>query len=217
MPQTCRKSVSTDLLQTLREFHVERGNRCPRSAHADRRRSRYLPVSLVIPYVLWSMLVDADLDNARAAMSDLPADQDLRNEAAMRRSEKLRAIGSEATFFSGLARIDGEFRSIRVAVTPQDFVLLDNWTHLNPETELARLPRKNIMHAVIVDANGLEVADALIDPIRELETPQEERYAVVLKRHDPSGELPPVSFLFRSGEPTLECRDCYRRFIGPPP
>jgi len=174
-------------------------------------------MSLVIPYVLWSMLVDADLDNARAAMSDLPADQDLRNEAAMRRSEKLRAIGSEATFFSGLARIDGEFRSIRVAVTPQDFVLLDNWTHLNPETELARLPRKSIMHAVIVDANGLEVADALIDPIRELETPQEERYAVVLKRHDPSGELPPVSFLFRSGEPTIECRDCYRRFIGPPP
>jgi hypothetical protein len=92
-------------------------------------------------------------------------------------------------------------------------VLLDNWNH-DPETELARLPRESITHAVIVDENGLEVADALIDPIRELETPQEERYAVVLKRHDPSGELPRVSFLFRSGEPALECRDRYRRFIG---
>jgi hypothetical protein len=97
-------------------------------------------------------------------------------------------------------------------------VLLDNWTHLDPETEIATLPRESITQAVIVDANGHEVADQLLDPIRELETPQEERYAVVLKRHDTSGELPPVSFLFRSGlfrsgEPALECRDHFRRFI----
>ena len=69
-------------------------------------------------------------------------------------------------------------------------MLLDNWTQLNPETELASLPRESIMQAVIVDANGHEVADQLLDPIRELGTPQEERYAVVLKRHDTSGELP---------------------------
>lgn len=168
-----------------------------------------------VAYVIWGTLLDTELEYAHAAMASFAEDQELRHEAAMRRSEKLRAIGSEATFFSGLARIEGEFRSIRVAVTPQDFVLLDNWNH-DPETELARLPRQSITHAVIVDENGLEVADALIDPIRELETPQEERYAVVLKRHDPSGELSPVSFLFRSGEPALECRDSYRLFIGPP-
>jgi hypothetical protein len=51
----------------------------------------------------------------------------------MRRSEKLRAIGSEATFFSGLASIDGEFRSVQAAVTALDFVLLDHWTHVGPE------------------------------------------------------------------------------------
>jgi hypothetical protein len=169
-----------------------------------------------VAYVVWGGLHDLELDDARAAMASLVEDEALRHEAAMRRSEKLRAIGSEATFFSGLARVDGEFRSIRVAVTPQDFVLLDNWNH-DPETELARLPRQSITHAVIVDENGLEVADALIDPIRELETANEERYAVVLKLHGPSGELPPVSFLFRSGEPALECRDRYRRFIGPRP
>jgi hypothetical protein len=39
----------------------------------------------------------------------------------------------------------------------------------------------------------------------------------VLERQDPSGELPPVSFLFRSGEPALVCRDDYRRFIEPLP
>jgi hypothetical protein len=167
-----------------------------------------------IVYVIWGLLHDAELEDARAAMASLAEDEALRHEAAMRRSGKLRAIGSEATFFSGLARVDGEFRSIRVAVTPQDSVLLDNWNH-DPETELARLSRERITHAVIVDENGLEVADALIDPIRELETPREERYAVVLKRHDPSGELPLVSFLFRSGEPALECRDRYVRFIGP--
>lgn len=166
-----------------------------------------------IAYVVWGILHDLELEDARAAMASFVEDEALRHEAAVRRSQKLRAIGSEATFFSGLARVDGEFRSVLVAVTSQDFVLLDNWNH-DPETELARLRRDSITHAVIVDENGLEVADALIDPIRELETPREERYAVVLKRHDGSGELPPVSFLFRSGEPALTCRDCYHRFIG---
>jgi hypothetical protein len=91
------------------------------------------------PYLvclLWSVLDDVELEDARAAMADLAVDEDLRLEAAMRRSEKPRAIGSEASFFSGLARIDGEFRSVRVAVTAQDFVLLDNWTQLDPDTEL---------------------------------------------------------------------------------
>jgi hypothetical protein len=166
-------------------------------------------------YLLWGMLHDVELEDARAAMADLAADEDLRLEAAMRRSEKLRAIGSKATFFSGLARIEGEFRSVRVAVTAGDFVLLDNWTHLDPETELARFPRESITDVVIVDENGNEVADALIDPIHELETPDEERYAVVLKRQAPNGVPQSVSFLFRSGEPALECRDRYRRFIGP--
>lgn len=168
-----------------------------------------------LAYVIWGGLHDLELDDARAAMASLAEDEALRHEAALRRTEKLRAIASEATFFSGLARVDGEFRSILVAVTAQDFVLLDNWNH-DPEVEFARLPREGITHAMIVDENGLEVADALIDPIRELETSREERYAVVLKRHDRSGELSPVSFLFRSGEPAVECRDRYRRFIGEP-
>jgi hypothetical protein len=61
---------------------------------------------------------DAEPSAAHAAMADLAADGDLPYEAATRRSENLQAIGSEATFFSGLARIDGESRSIRVVVTP---------------------------------------------------------------------------------------------------
>jgi hypothetical protein len=168
-----------------------------------------------VAYLLWGMLHDVELEDARGTMADLAADQELRHEAAMRRSEKLRAIGSVASFFSGLARIDGEFRSVRVAVTVEDFVLLDNWTDHDPDTELARFPRDSITDVVIVDENGNEVADQLIDPIYELETPEEERYAVVLKRHDAIDQLPPASFLFRSGEPALECRDRYRRFIGP--
>ena len=166
-----------------------------------------------IGYITWDLLHDPELSGVHAAMANLVADEDL-PEAALRRSEKLQAVGSEATFFSGLARIDGEFRSIRVAVTPHDFVLFDNWTHLDPDTELARLPRDSITAAVIVDETGNEVADQLLDPIRELETPEEELYAVVLKRRDGSAALPPVSFLFRSGEPALECRDHYRGFIG---
>ena len=168
-----------------------------------------------LDYLIWSELDDRERSGVRSAIADPVVDEDVRSEAATRRSEKLRAIGSEASFFSGLARIDGEFRSIRVAVTPHDFVLLDNWAHVDPETELGRLPRQRITDAVIVDENGNEVADQLIDPVRELDTPEEERYAVLLKRHGENGELPPVSFLFRSGEPAIECRDAYRRFISP--
>jgi hypothetical protein len=116
-----------------------------------------------IGYINWHLLHEAELSAVHAAMGDLATDEDLRYEAATRRSEKLQAIGSEATFFSSLARIDGEFRSIRVAVTPRDFVLFDNWTHLDPETELARLPRDSITEAVIVDETGNEVADQLLD------------------------------------------------------
>ena len=107
-----------------------------------------------VVYVLWSVLDAVELEDARAAMADLAVDEDLSVEAAMRRSEKLRAIGSEASFFSGLARIDGQFRSVRVAVTAQDFVLLDNWTHFDPDTELARFPRESITDVVIVDEIG---------------------------------------------------------------
>jgi hypothetical protein len=60
-----------------------------------------------IAYIFWGMLHDVQLEDARAAMADLAADEDLRHEAAMRRSEKLRAIGSEASFFSGLAPSTG--------------------------------------------------------------------------------------------------------------
>ena len=162
-------------------------------------------------------LHDPDLEDARAEKDD-SQDQDLRyvaHVAALRRDAKLRAIGSEATFFSGLARIDSEFRSVRVAVTRHDFVVLDDWTHLDPDTELARFSREGITGVVIVDENGNEVADALINPIRELETSKEERYAVVLKRQAANGLLQPISFLFLSGEPALECRDDFRRFIRP--
>jgi hypothetical protein len=164
----------------------------------------------------WNLLQDDELARVDEAFVDPAPDEDARAEAAMRRSEKLQAIGAEATFPSGVARIDGEFRSIRVAVTPDDFVLLDNWTHLDPETELARLPRESITDALIVDENGNEAADAFLDPIHELDTPEEERYAVVLERRDATDGLKPVWFLFRSGEPALECRDRYRRFITPP-
>jgi MoxR-like ATPase len=82
-----------------------------------------------IDAIIWGELDDAERSGVREAIADPVADEDVRSEAAMRRREKLQAVGSEAFFFSGLARIDGEFRSICVAVTPHDFVLLDNWAH----------------------------------------------------------------------------------------
>ena len=91
--------------------------------------------------------------------------------------------------------------------------MLDEWTHLDPDPELARFPSESITEEVIVDENGNEVADQLINPIRELETSKEERYAVVLKRQAANALPQRVSFLFLSGEPALECRVDFRRFI----
>ena len=121
----------------------------------------------------------------------------------------------EATFFSGLAQIDGESRSIRVAVTPRDFVLFDNWSHLDPATELTP-PTGQHHRCGDRGRAGNEVADQLLDPIRELETPEEERYAVVLKRHGANGELPPVSFIFQSGEPGPTSTNTRSRYIDEP-
>ena len=80
-------------------------------------------------------------------------------------------------------------------MTPRDFVLFDNWSHLDPDTELTRLPRDSITDAVIVDEAGNEVADQLLDPIRELETPEEERVhggaeAARRERRAPLGLVP---------------------------
>jgi hypothetical protein len=60
-----------------------------------------------------------------ASLPQLPQGRGLGSgveRAPAARRDLLWANGSEATFFSGLARIDGELRSVRLAVTAQDFV-----------------------------------------------------------------------------------------------
>ena len=94
-----------------------------------------------VAYVIWGFLHDDELDSARAAMASLARmrPSGTRRQCVVARSSEpsdRRRPSSRA-----LRRVDGEFRSIRVAVTPQDLVLLDDWNH-DPETELARLPRR---------------------------------------------------------------------------
>jgi hypothetical protein len=165
--------------------------------------------------VLWYVLQDVERAEARAALDRFAAADDARGAALQARTSTLVEIGSRATFPSGLARIDGVFVPVTVAVTDDDFVLLDARAVLDPTTELGRIPRATVAGVEVVDAHGEPVADEAIDPVRELEHPPE-GYTLVLRRADAGGTLPSVGFLFRSGEPALTCRDRFRAHVDGP-
>jgi hypothetical protein len=80
-----------------------------------------------VVYLLWSVLDDVKLEDARAAW---PTSRWMRTSVMRRRCVETRSCGRSARRrpSSGLARIDGELRSVRVAVTAQDLVLLESWT-----------------------------------------------------------------------------------------
>jgi hypothetical protein len=121
-------------------------------------------------------------------------------------------MGSEGMFFGGVVNLGGVARAVMVAATPDAFVLLDADTDANPTGELARIPKKDVSSVRLVDANGNEVADASIDPVRELETPGDDRYAVVLNLT--GSEERSVPLLFLSGEPALFAKNRVLEFLG---
>jgi hypothetical protein len=151
-------------------------------------------------------------ERARADLRALAQQQDLSAEAQIARSRKLESVGSVASFFGGLVKVAGVMRPVTVVATPTGFVLLDAQAEANPTGELGRIAKADVANVRILDENGLEVADASIDPVRELDTPQQERYTVVLDRADASGSS--VSFLFLSGEPALFARDRFRQHLA---
>jgi hypothetical protein len=166
------------------------------------------PGGLVLGSLGVGALMDRDARRVNAQLNRLIAQQDASEEAREARSRALEAIGSQGMFFGGVVKLGDVARAVMVVSTPDAFVLLDADTNANPTGELARIPKGDVASVRLVDANGYEVADASIDPIRELDTPGDDRYSVVLKRADGSGTS--VSFLFLSGEPALFAK---KRFV----
>ncbi len=169
------------------------------------------PAGAVGPFGAATSGFVTDPGMAHQQLQQLARVQDASARAREQRSRKLEAMGSRGMFFGGVARIGEVLRPVMVVGTASDFVLLDAQTEADPTGELARIAKADVAKVRIVDTNGVEVADASIDPIHELETPEEEKYTVVLDRADGSGTS--VSFLFLSGEPALFARDRFQRML----
>jgi hypothetical protein len=156
-----------------------------------------------------------DEAQVRADLARLAQLQDASADARLARSRKLESLGSVASFFGGLVKIADVVRPVLVVATPTEFVLLDADTEANPTGELARIPMKDVAAVRMLDANGGDVSDVTIDPVRELDDPADDTYTVVLDRGDGSGTS--VSFLFVSGEPASFARDRFRRLLAGEP
>jgi hypothetical protein len=152
---------------------------------------------------------------AHQQLQQLARVQEASADARERRSGKLEAMGSRGTFFGGIVKLGDTLRPVMVVGTASDFVLLDAQTEVDPTGELARIAKKDVGRVRMVDANGFDVSGASIDPVRELETPAQEKYTVVLDRADGSGTS--VSFLFLSGEPASFARDRFRQMLAESP
>jgi hypothetical protein len=159
--------------------------------------------------------VDAQEAQVRADLRRLAQLQEATDDARMARSRKLESLGSIGSFFGGLVKVAGVLRPVLVVATPTEFVLLDAQAEANPTGELGRIAKIDVAAVRILDENGIDVSGASLDPVRELETPQEERYTVVLDRADGSGSS--ISFLFLSGEPATFARDRFRQLLAGAP
>jgi hypothetical protein len=159
--------------------------------------------------------VAADAAQVRADLARLAQVQEASEQARRARSRKLEALGSRGSFFGGLVKIGEVTRPVLVVATPGSFVLLDADTEIDPTGELARIDKKDVGGVRMLDANGGDVSDITIDPVRELDTPGQDTYTVVLDRAD--GSATSVSFVFLSGEPAGFARDRFRTFLAEAP
>jgi hypothetical protein len=156
-----------------------------------------------------------EADEAQADLRRLAQRHDATADARIARSRKLEALGCVGSFFGGLVKVAEVLRPVLVVATPTEFVLLDAQTEANPTGELGRIAKADVAGVRILDENGFDVSGASLDPVRELETPQEEKYTVVLDRADGSGTS--VSFLFLSGEPATFARNRFRQLLAGEP
>ena len=138
-------------------------------------------------------------------------------EARDLRNRKLREIGSLEVFPAGMAVLaeteaGPTLREVVVAVTDDDFVLLDADVKREPEGEFGRIVRAEVAGLRMVDEQGQQVAMLQSRDVLELDEPASRRYVVSVDRRAGDG-IASHAFVFRSLSVADEARRDFERNI----
>ena len=139
-------------------------------------------------------------------------------EARDLRNRKLREIGSLEVFPAGMAVLaeteaGPTLREVVVAVTDDDFVLLDADVKREPEGEFGRIVRAEVAGLRMVDEQGQQVAMLQSRDVLELDEPTSRRYVVSVDRRAGDG-IASHAFVFRSLSVADEARRDFERNIA---
>ena len=138
-------------------------------------------------------------------------------EARDLRNRKLREIGSLEVFPAGMAVLaeteaGPTLREVVVAVTDDDFVLLDADVKREPDGEFGRIVRAEVAGLRMVDEQGQQVAMLQSRDVLELDEPTSRRYVVSVDRRAGDG-IASHAFVFRSLSVADEARRDFERNI----
>ena len=139
-------------------------------------------------------------------------------EARDLRNRKLREIGSLEVFPAGMAVLaeteaGPTLREVVVAVTDDDFVLLDADVKREPDGEFGRIVRAEVAGLRMVDEQGQQVAMLQSRDVLELDEPTSRRYVVSVDRRAGDG-IASHAFVFRSLSVADEARRDFERNIA---
>ena len=137
-------------------------------------------------------------------------------EARDLRNRKLREIGSLEVFPAGMAVLaeteaGPTLCEVVVAVTHDDFVLLDADVKREPDAEFGRIGRAEVAGLRMVDEQGQQVAMLQSRDVLELDEPTSRRYVVSVDRRAGDGI---ASHAFRSLSVADEARRDFERNIA---
>jgi len=164
---------------------------------------------------LWRIRDDSDdlPDDLGASGHAIAANEEARNL----RVRKLSQIGSLEVFPAGIAVLPeteaGPTLSEVVAVTNDDFVLLDADVEADPDGEFGRIGRAEVAGLRMVDEQGQQVAMLQSRDVLELDEPASRRYVVSVDRRAGDG-IASHAFVFRSLSVADEGRRDFERNIA---
>jgi hypothetical protein len=164
---------------------------------------------------LWRIQDDSDdlPDDLGASGPAIAASEEARNL----RGRKLSQIGSLEVFLAGIAVLPETeagptLSQVVVAVTNDDFVLLDADVERDPDGEFGRIGRAEVAGLRMVDEQGQPVAMLQSRDVLELDEPASRRYVVSVDRRAGDG-IASHAFVFRSLSVADEARRDFARNI----
>ena len=139
-------------------------------------------------------------------------------EARDLRNRKLREIGSLEVFPAGVAVLaeteaGPSLREVVIAVTDDDFVILDADVKREPDGEFGRIGRAEVAGLRMVDEQGQPVAMLQSRDVLEVDEPASRRYVLSVDRRAGDG-IASHAFVFRSLSVADEARRDFERNIA---